>query len=65
MFRSKRRTRTTSRWTRRNLSVMLAVGDPIPDVRVWVAPRERMPLRNLTAGRTLMLLTFLFAWTST
>jgi hypothetical protein len=44
---------------------MLQAGDPIPDVRVFVAPRERVPLRNLTAGRPLLLLTFLFAWSST
>jgi peroxiredoxin len=44
---------------------MLQIGDPIPDVRVWVTTRERVPLRDLTERRPLLVLTFLFAWSGT
>jgi hypothetical protein len=41
---------------------MLQAGDPIPDTRVWLAPRERVSIRALAAERPLLILTFLFAW---
>jgi hypothetical protein len=44
---------------------MHQIGDPIPDVRVWVTTRERVPLRDLTERRPLLILTFLFAWSGT
>jgi peroxiredoxin len=44
---------------------MLAVGERIPDVRVWMAPREEVSLRHLAAERPLLLLFYLFDWSST
>jgi hypothetical protein len=44
---------------------MLAVGDQIPDVRVWMAPQEPVSLRELAAERPLLLLFYLFDWSST
>ena len=44
---------------------MLQVGDPIPDVLVWTAPNERVSLRELAAERPLLLLFYLFDWSST
>ena len=44
---------------------MLAVGDSIPDVQVWTAPNERVSLRELAAERPLLLLFYLFDWSST
>jgi hypothetical protein len=44
---------------------MLAVGDQIPDVQVWMAPREPVICSNLVAGRSALFFFFLFAWSST
>jgi hypothetical protein len=44
---------------------MLAVGEQIPDVRVWVAPNEPVQLRELAAEMPLLLLFYLFDWSST
>jgi hypothetical protein len=44
---------------------VLAVGEQIPDVLVWMAPRERVSLRELAADRPLLLLFYLFDWSST
>ena len=44
---------------------MLAVGEQIPDVRVWLAPREPVQLRELAAEMPLLLLFYLFDWSST
>ena len=44
---------------------MLAVGDRIPDVRVWMGPREEVALRDLAAEKPLLLLFYLFDWSST
>jgi hypothetical protein len=44
---------------------MLAVGDRIPDVEVWIAPRERVSLRELAADKPLLLLYYLFDWSGT
>ena len=41
---------------------MLAVGDAIPDVRVWMAPQEPVSLRELAAEKPLLLLFYLFDW---
>jgi peroxiredoxin len=41
---------------------MLAVGDPIPDVRVWLGPQERVSLRELAAEKPLLLVFYLFDW---
>ena len=34
---------------------MLAVGDPIPEVSVWMGPQERVSLRELAAEKPLLL----------
>jgi hypothetical protein len=44
---------------------MLAVGDQAPNVRVWMAPREEVLLRCLAAEKPLLLLFYLFDWSST
>ena len=44
---------------------MLAIGDPIPDVQVWMGPRERVSLRELAADKPILLLFYLFDWSST
>jgi peroxiredoxin len=44
---------------------MLAVGHQIPDVRLWTAPQEQVSLRELAAEKPLLLLFYLFDWSST
>jgi peroxiredoxin len=44
---------------------MLAVGEQIPDVRVWMGPGERVSLRELAAEKPVLLLFYLFDWSST
>jgi hypothetical protein len=44
---------------------VLGPGDRIPDVTVWIAPRERIPLRELVADRPALFLFYLFDWSST
>jgi len=44
---------------------MLAVGERTPDVRVQMAPREEVSLRHLAAEKPLLLLFYLFDWSST
>jgi hypothetical protein len=44
---------------------VLAVGDQIPDVRVWIGPQEQVSLRELAAEKPLLLLFYLFDWSST
>jgi peroxiredoxin len=44
---------------------VLAVGDQIPDVRLWTSPQEQVSLRELAAERPLLLLFYLFDWSST
>lgn len=44
---------------------MLAVGEQVPNVRVWMAPREEVSLRHLAAEKPLLLLFYLFDWSST
>ena len=44
---------------------MLQVGEQIPDVRVWMAPREEVSLRALARERPLLLLFYLFDWSAT
>jgi peroxiredoxin len=43
---------------------VLAVGDPIPDVRVWMGPQEQVSLRELVAEKPLLLVFYLFDWSS-
>ena len=44
---------------------MLAVGQKLPDVALWTSTNERIPVRNLAAGRKTLLLFYLFDWSST
>jgi hypothetical protein len=44
---------------------MLAVDDPIPDARVWTTPRESATLQEIVAGGPILLLFYLFDWSST
>jgi peroxiredoxin len=44
---------------------MLAVGDRIPQATVWLETRDRVALRELAAGGAVLLLFYLFDWSST
>ena len=44
---------------------MLEVGERIPDAHVWIAPREAIDLRELAAEGPILLVFFLFDWSST
>lgn len=44
---------------------MLSVGDQIPDAVVQSAPGEEVRLRALAAGGPILLLFYLFDWSST
>ncbi len=44
---------------------MLGVGDTVPDVTVWLGPREPVNLRSLAAERPLLVLFYLFDWSAT
>ena len=44
---------------------MLAVGEQIPDVQVWMGPRERVKLSELARERPLVLLFYIFDWSAT
>ena len=45
---------------------MLAVGERVPlDARVWTTPRESATLSELLDGGAILLLFYLFDWSST
>ncbi len=44
---------------------MLGPGDRIPDATVWVAPRETVRLEGLVAEGPILLVFYLFDWSST
>ncbi len=44
---------------------MLQVGERIPDVQVWLGPQERVFLSELAAEQPILLLFYLFDWSST
>jgi peroxiredoxin len=44
---------------------VLEVGDRIPDVKVWLAPRESISLRELVAEGPVLVLFYLFDWSGT
>jgi hypothetical protein len=44
---------------------MLAVGDRLPDVSVWTAPREQRRLQELVDDGPALFLFYLFDWSST
>jgi peroxiredoxin len=44
---------------------MLAAGDRIPDAEIWLAPRESLSLRDLVEEGPVLMLFYLFDWSST
>jgi hypothetical protein len=44
---------------------VLAPGDRIPDARVWLPSREQTSLRDLVQDGPVLLLFYLFDWSST
>ena len=44
---------------------MLAAGDRIPDARVWTTPAEHATLAEIAADGPILLLFYLFDWSST
>jgi hypothetical protein len=44
---------------------VLEVGTEIPDVMVWTAPRELASLRELAGDGPVLLVFYLFDWSST
>jgi hypothetical protein len=44
---------------------VLAVGDRIPDVRVWTTPQEHATLAEIVRDGPMLLLFYLFDWSST
>ena len=44
---------------------MLAVGDKLPEARVWTTPQESATIRELAAEGPMLLLFYLFDWSST
>ena len=44
---------------------MLTVGDRIPEARVWTTPQESVTVEQLVAEGPIMLLFYLFDWSST
>ena len=44
---------------------MLEVGDPIPEAKVWLAPRESLSLGELVEDGPVLLLFYLFDWSGT
>ena len=44
---------------------MIAVGDRIPDARVWTTPRESATLHEIVRDGPILLLFYLFDWSST
>ena len=44
---------------------MLTIGEHVPEARLWSGPNEPVPLRDLYADGTILLLFYLFDWSST
>jgi peroxiredoxin len=44
---------------------VLAVGDRIPDAKVWLAPREPISLRELVEEGPVLIVFYLFDWSGT
>jgi hypothetical protein len=44
---------------------MLSVGDEVPDARVWTTPNEVATLTEIAAEGPMLLLFYLFDWSST
>jgi hypothetical protein len=44
---------------------MLPIGSPIPEARVWTTPQESATLAQLVSDGPILLLFYLFDWSST
>ena len=44
---------------------MIATGERLPDVRVWLAPDDAAPLADLVRDRPGLFLFYLFDWSAT
>jgi hypothetical protein len=44
---------------------LIAVGEPVPGVCVWLTPRDEVQLNELAEGSPYILLFYLFDWSST
>jgi hypothetical protein len=44
---------------------VLAVDERIPDARVWTTPQESATLGEIVSGGSILLLFYLFDWSST
>jgi hypothetical protein len=44
---------------------VLTVDDRIPDARVWTTPQESATVTEIVAGGPILLLFYLFDWSST
>jgi hypothetical protein len=44
---------------------VLAVGDRVPEARVWTTPQESASIADLVADGPMLLLFYLFDWSST
>jgi hypothetical protein len=44
---------------------VLAVGDRIPEARVWTTPQEHATIAEIVADGPILLLFYLFDWSST
>jgi len=44
---------------------MLAVGERVPDARVWTTPQESATIGELLADGPMLLLFYLFDWSAT
>jgi len=44
---------------------MLTVGDRIPEARIWTTPQESATVEQLVADGPILLLFYLFDWSST
>ena len=44
---------------------MIAVGEQIPDAVVWTTPQEHATIAEIAVGGPILLLFYLFDWSST
>jgi peroxiredoxin len=44
---------------------VIAVGEAVPDVRLWLTPRDTLGLRELADEAPCLLLFYLYDWSST
>jgi peroxiredoxin len=44
---------------------VIAVGDVVPDARVWTTPNEDVTLHEIARDGPILLLFYLFDWSST